>query len=52
MIKETLESNKAFSFDLVSSDTIFKEFVSLDAKKATHTNDVPTKIVKVNADLF
>ena len=52
MVKETFDSNKTFSFDLVSSDTIFKEILSLDTKKATHSNDVPTKIVKANADLF
>ena len=52
MIKETFDSNKTFSFDLVSSDTIFKEVLSLDTKKATHSNDVPTKIVKANADFF
>ena len=33
MIKETFDSSKTFSFDLVSSDTIFKEIVSLDTKK-------------------
>ena len=27
MIKETFDSSKTFSFDLVSSDTIFKEIV-------------------------
>ena len=52
MIKETFDSNKTFSFDLVSSDTIFKEILSLDTKKATHSNDGPTKIVKANAHLF
>ena len=52
MIKETFDSNKTFSFDLVSSDTIFKEILSLDTKKATHSNDIPTKIVKENVDLF
>ena len=52
MIKETFDSSKSFSFDLVSSDTIFKEIVSLDTKKATHSNDVLTKIVKANADFF
>ena len=52
MIKETFDSNKTFSFNLVSSDTIFKEILSLDTKKATHSNDVPTKIVKANANLF
>ena len=44
--------NKTFSFDLVSSDTIFKDIVSLDTKKATHSNDVRTKNVKANADSF
>ena len=48
MIKETFDS-KTFSFDLVSSETIFKEILSLDIKKA-HSNDVPTKIA--SADLF
>ena len=48
MIKETFDSNKTFSFDLVSFDTILKEILSV----ATHSNDVPTKIVKANTDLF
>ena len=50
MIKETFDNNKRFSFDLVSLDTIFKEIVSPDTNKSTHSNDVPTKIVKANAD--
>ena len=36
----------------VLSDTIFNEIVSLGTKKATHSNNVPAKIVKANADLF
>ena len=52
MIKETFDNNKTFLFDLVLFDTIFKEIVSLVTKKATWSNDVPTKIVKANADLF
>ena len=52
MIKETVDNDKTFSFDLVSPDTIFKEIVSLDTNKSTHSSDVPTKIVKANADLF
>ena len=51
MIKETFDSITTFSFDLVSSETIFKEIVSLDTKKAAHSNDVPAKIVKANVDL-
>ena len=50
MIKELFDSNKTFSFDLVSFDTIFNEILSLNTKKATRSNDVPTKIVKANAD--
>ena len=52
MINETFDSNKTISFDLISSDTIFKEILSLDTKKATRSNDAPTKIIKVNADFF
>ena len=33
IIKETFDINKTFSFDLLSSDTIFKEILSLDTKK-------------------
>ena len=33
MIKETFDSNKIFSFNFVSSDTIFKEILALDTKK-------------------
>ena len=40
------------TFDLISSDIIFKEIASLDTKKARHSNDLPTKTVKANADLF
>ena len=52
MIKDKFGYNKTFSFDFVSSDTIFKEIVSLDTNKATHSNDIPTKLIKTNADLF
>ena len=41
IIKETFDSNKTFSFDRVSSDTIFKEIVALN-----------TKLLKQNADFF
>ena len=47
-----LSIKKKFSFDFVSSDTILKEIVSLDANRATYSNDVPTKNVKANSDSF
>ena len=37
MIEETLDSNKTISFDIVSSDAIFKEIVALDTKKLRTT---------------
>ena len=37
MIEETLDSNKTISFDIVSSDTIFKELLALDTKKLRTT---------------
>ena len=52
IVKETFDSNKRFPLDLVSSDTTFREIISVDTKKTMHSNDVPTKIVKANADLF
>ena len=51
-IKETFENNITFSIYLVSFGTILMKIISLDTKKATHSKDVPTKIVKANAVLF
>ena len=34
MIKETFDSNKKFSIDILSPDTIFKEILSLETKKS------------------
>ena len=50
MINETFDNDKTFSFDLVSPGTIFKEIVSLDTNKSTHSK--LTKIAKSNGDLF
>ena len=49
---ETFVNKKTFSFDFVSSDTILKEIVSLNANRATYSNDVPTKNVQANSDSF
>ena len=46
MIKETFDSNKTFSFDLASSDTIFKEIVSLDTKKLRTVVMYQTRLLK------
>ena len=44
MIKETSDSNKTFSFDLVY--TIFKEILSVDTKKATTVMMYQPKLLK------
>ena len=31
---------------------MFKEIISLDASKASQDTDVPTKVIKENADIF
>ena len=51
MIQVNFDNNKKCSFGLFAEDTIFKEIVSVEIKKATHSN-IPTKIIRGNADLF
>ena len=41
-----------FSFKLVSIEDICKEMRALDASKATQSDDIPTKIIKNNSDIF
>ena len=38
--------------ETVASDNIFRETLFIDTKIATHSNNVPTNIVKANADLL
>ena len=48
------KSNKqpSFSFSQASRDKILKEILSLDTTKACQDTDIPTKILKENADIF
>ena len=48
------KSNKQplFSFSEVTRDEILKEILSLDTTKACQDTDIPTKILKENADIF
>ena len=52
MIKETFDSNKTFHLTLFHLTPFLRKSYLLTLKKTTHSNDVPTKIVKPNADLF
>ena len=48
------KSNKQplFSFSEATRDEILKEILSLDTTKACQHTDIPTKILKENADIF
>ena len=43
---------KQFSFEYIPKSDIKKEILILDVSKASQDSDIPTKIVKVNADIF
>ena len=51
LLRKYLATKKTISFDLVSPDMILKEIEPLDPNKTTHSDSVPIKIVKANADL-
>ena len=51
-IKEARNSSDCFSFKLVTIEDICKEIRALDASKATQSDDIPTKIIKNDFDIF
>ena len=51
-IKKARDSSDCFSFKLVTIEDICKEILALDASKATQSNDMSTKIIKNNSDIF
>ena len=52
-IKTILEKcNFSFSFKTVSLTDVEKEMKSLNTNKASHSSDIPTKILKQNVDFF
>ena len=52
-IKRVLEKcNFSFSFKTVSLTDTEKEMKSLNTNKASHSSDIPTKILKQNIDFF
>ena len=44
--------NSQFSFRPKTKSKIYKDILNLDISKASQDSDVPTKIVKANADIF
>ena len=51
-IKEARDSTDCFSFKLVFIEDICKEIRALDASKAAQSDDITTKIIKNNSDIF
>ena len=51
-IKEARYSTDCFSFKLVSIEDICKEIRALGASKTTQSDDILTKIIKNNSDIF
>ena len=52
VIERVQRSKDLFNFSNVEKKEIFQEIVCLDACKAFQDTDVPTKIIKENADIF
>ena len=51
-IERVLKLKDLFKFNDVDKKEVFREIVCLDASKACQDKDVPTKIIKGNADIF
>ena len=51
-MKLVTDSFDCFSFKLVTIGDVCKEILALDASKATQSDDMSTKIIKNNSDIF
>ena len=50
-IKRKLKSGPVFTFNHITKEDVIKE-INLDASKASQEDDIPTKIIKENSDIF
>ena len=44
--------NSTFSFKFTDTDVVMKVINNLNVAKACQVNDIPTKIIKINQDIF
>ena len=44
--------NKQFSLEYKPKSDVESEILNLDVSKASQDSDIPTKIIKMNADIF
>ena len=53
MIKEyATQLNNRFSFEQITYEDIHKEIKKVDCTKASQDTDIPSSIIKENADIF
>ena len=50
--KERKKKHAVFSFSEVAKEEIFRDILNLDVSKACQNTDIPSKIIKENADIF
>ena len=50
--KERKRKHAAFSFSEVAKEKILRDILNLDVSKASQDTDIPSKIIKENADIF
>ena len=50
--KERKKKHAAFSFSEVAKEEILRDILNLDVSKACQDTDIPSKIIKENADIF
>ena len=51
-IKRKLKSGLLFTFNHITKEDVIKEINNLDASKASQEDDIRTKIIKENSDIF
>ena len=51
-IKRRIRSGPVFTFNHITKEDVIKEINNLDASKASQEDDIPTKIIKENSDIF
>ena len=51
-IKRRIISDPVFSFNHITKEDVIKEIKNLEASKASEEDDIPTKTIKENSDIF
>ena len=52
LIKGRIKSSPVFTFNHITKEDVIKEIKNLHTSKASQEDDIPTKIIKKNSDIF